>query len=700
MTNRLANESSPYLLQHAENPVDWYPWCTEALLRSRAEDKPIFLSIGYSACHWCHVMEHESFEDHQIAEMLNENFVSIKVDREERPDIDQIYMQAVMALQGHGGWPLSAFLTPDQNFFFGGTYWPPRSRGNMPGFDHVLNSVLDAYHNRRESVESQSKQITQMLQGQDAAESAEQNLEPSLIYTAAKQLRNRWDGDYGGFGGAPKFPHPMDLNLLQRLIGRSFDDSVEIPPNDEILQMVEVTLTKMAYGGIYDHLGGGFARYSVDARWLVPHFEKMLYDNAQLATVYLTAHRITGRPVHRRVCEKTLEYLLEYMLDECGAFHSTEDADSEGEEGKFYVWTPDEVIHVLGEDVGQQFCDLYDVTRNGNWEGRSILNLPKSYAEFADETGIDKNQLRIDMREARTKLLAVRDGRVRPGKDDKVIVSWNALAIDAFAQASVVLDNEEYGKSAVRSANFIWEHMRQTDGRLFHTWRGGRAKLNAYLDDYSSLVVAFLSLYRMEFDSIWLERANGLADTMIKHFADHQCGGFYFTADDHEELIARTKDYQDGSVPGGNSMAAIALTRLGRLFANQDYLDLAKRTISSSIPLLSRAPLAGSQMLIALDQYLFDDHQYVLVCGSDHEENRQAIRFVQMQLDFGACFVVINGAPNELLSKIGGEKHSIDDQPTLYICKQYHCEKPVVGITNIQESIESPLGSHLKIESN
>ncbi|MGI9515572.1 MAG: thioredoxin domain-containing protein [Pirellulaceae bacterium] len=691
MPNRLASESSPYLLQHAENPVDWYPWSAEALNKAREEEKPIFLSVGYSACHWCHVMEHESFENRQIADYLNEHFVSIKVDREERPDIDQIYMQAVLAMQGQGGWPLSAFLTPDQDFFFGGTYWPPTTSAQMPGFDRVLASVLDAWQNRREEVVQQSRQITQMINQPLGEPQPATTLDPVILAVAAQLLHQRWDSTWGGFGTAPKFPHPMDLSLLLNLYrrdSRGYDE----PTGDQLLQMTEVTLQKMAAGGIYDHLAGGFARYSVDSRWLVPHFEKMLYDNALLARVYLLAWQITQDDFYRRICEETLGYLQNYLTDPTGAIYSTEDADSEGEEGKFYVWSIDQVREVLGA-AAEEFCKVYDVTPSGNFEGHNILNLPRTIAEFARDEGLDYEELSARLADARGKLLHLRNQRVRPGLDDKVLTSWNALAIEAFAAAAIVLDNEQYAVAAERAAAFLWSEVRGDDGRLLHTWRHGTAKLAAYLDDYACFISALVTLYRVRFDPVWIDRANRLAGDMQKHF-QHVDGGFYFTADDHEQLIARTTEFQDSAVPSGNSMAATGLMRLGRTTGNMELVEMARQTIDAAGPLLQRAPLGASQTLVAYDALLHADQQLVLIRGANEEENEQAIRALQRQVDPGQVLIVASddavADENHPLHRMLAGKQAVDGRAALYVCRGIQCNEPVIGGDEIETFATTP----------
>ena len=480
MPNRLADETSPYLLQHANNPVAWRPWGPEALAKAKRENKPIFLSIGYSACHWCHVMEHESFEDEAIAAQLNAKFVCIKVDREERPDLDQIYMNAVQMITGRGGWPLSVFLTPDLQPFFGGTYWPARERMGMTGFDQVIQAVDEAWRTRRDQAVAQADEFTRRLQQVGADEGPPADLRTEWLDQAAAKLQQNFDPVYGGFGRAPKFPHSMDLQLLLRLWRRR--------PRRGLWDMVALTLDKMARGGIYDHLGGGFARYSVDQQWLMPHFEKMLYDNALLAEAYLDGFLLSGEKKFAQVASETLDYILAYMTDDQGGFHSTEDADSEGEEGKFYLWTPSEIRWILGA-AADRFCYAYDVTETGNFEGKNILNLPKSIEQCAAVRNWDAAELASELGQSRAKLLAARDARVRPGKDDKVLAGWNGLAVQSLARAACVLGQAKYLHAATRAAQFVFRSMRRDDGRLLHCWRRGQAKLDAYLDDYAYLTV-------------------------------------------------------------------------------------------------------------------------------------------------------------------------------------------------------------------
>ncbi len=709
MPNHLTTESSPYLLQHQNNPVDWYPWGPEAIERARREEKPIFLSIGYAACHWCHVMEHESFENEPIARYLNEHFISIKVDREERPDLDQIYMNAVQLLTGRGGWPMSVFLTPDLKPFYGGTYWPPTPKMGMPGFEQILVAVNDAWQNRREGVVRQADELTGYLQNVEQTNEAEPAAKTPLplgegggrrspaegvpadqakqiLDAAARSLQRSFDSRNGGFGSAPKFPHSMDLQLLLRLYKRE--------PRQGLLEMVTLTLDKMAAGGIYDHLAGGFARYSVDERWLVPHFEKMLYDNALLTSAYLDTYLVTGEERFARTVRETCNYILTYMTDAAGGFHSTEDADSEGEEGKFYVWTPAEIKKVLGDSAGERFCYVYDVSEGGNFEhGKSILNLPKSIEQCAALKGWDLAELHKELQESRVKLLVARDQRIRPGKDDKILVSWNAIMIDALARASRIVEQPEYAIAAEKAADFVLAHISRSDGRLLHTWRNGHARLDGYLDDYSYFINALITLYEATFNERWIDHAVRLAALMLKHFADNDRGGFFFTADDHEQLIARNKDLHDASVPSGNAMAATALLRLGKLCGKTEYLDVAERTLAAARPVMERMPTAVGQMLIALDFYLGPSSELVLVGGADEGANQESIAALQKSFLPRAVMACRNPAGpaetarSQLLNPLFTGRETRRAEPVLYICQNFTCQAPIIGVKQIQSAI-------------
>ncbi len=598
MSNQLVHEISPYLLAHAENPVEWHPWNAEALAEARSREKPIFLSIGYSSCHWCHVMAHESFEDDGIAQLLNDNFISIKVDREERPDLDQIYLEAVQMMTGHGGWPLSVFLTPDMEPFYGGTYWPARRQYGMPGFDQILQAVSEAWTNRRRELLDQAAKITRVLQDHDYSmrEGGAVPLDERLLETAEAAWVQLFDAQYGGFGPAPKFPQPLAFQLLLRRWPHAADD--------ELLQVVATTLDRMALGGIYDHLGGGFHRYSVDARWLVPHFEKMLYDAALLTNCYLKAWQTTGRETYAAVVRETLDYVLREMTDPGGGFYSAEDADSEGEEGKFYLWTPAEIQSVLGAETADTFCRVYDVTEQGNFEGHNILNLGRPIEMEAKLLGRDATQLKTALAAARAKLFQAREKRVHPGRDDKILASWNGLMIEALAQSGAALGEARFGEAATSAAAFLLGRLCREPGRLMHYARNGQARCQAYLDDYAALANALLTLHETSGDGQWRQIAVELAEEMRRRFADPERGGFFYTAADHEPLIARKKDFLDGSIPSGNGLAAMLFLRLARLCDRKDFLQTALGTLHAGAALIQQFPTATCQLLLALDEYL------------------------------------------------------------------------------------------------
>ncbi len=689
MPNRLASATSPYLLQHAENPVDWYPWGEEALGQARQEERPIFLSIGYAACHWCHVMEHESFENPAIASVLNENFVCIKVDREERPDLDQIYMQAVQIMTGRGGWPMSVFLTPDCRPFYGGTYWPPEPRHGMPGFDQVLAAVIDAWQNRRPQAEEQADKLTAHIEQAGRFAAARQSLPRDAVHTAAAHLERVFDFQHGGFGGAPKFPHPMDLRVLLRAWRRE--------PREGLMKMVSLTLDKMAAGGIYDHLGGGFHRYSVDERWLVPHFEKMLYDNALLAVCYLEGYQATGRTDYARVARETLDFWLDEMTDPAGGFYSTLDADSEGVEGRYYVWTPEEIEGVLGAAPAKAFSYVYDVSPGGNFEGQSILNCPKTLQQCAAILNRDADELATELQSSRAKLRGVRAQRVRPGCDDKVLVSWNALLIDALAMAGAVLAEPRYTQAAEKAAGFLLDNFRRDDGRLWHTWRAGQATLDAYLDDYACLAQALVTLYETTFQARWIETAVELADIVLAHFADAEGGGFYYTADDHEKLIARQKDIVDSSVPSGNAMAATVLLRLGKLTGRSDYLDAAQGILETFAALVERSPAAAGQLLLAADFAEGPTPEIILVGDSNTDPTRAALadlhsRFLPNRVLACRDTNSEQPMPAPLAAAFAGKEPGTET-PAVYICEQFTCQEPGYGLEAAKQTWERLAGA-------
>jgi len=672
-TNRLINETSPYLLQHAHNPVDWYPWGPEALERARSENKPILLSIGYSACHWCHVMEHESFENPEIARLMNENFVCIKVDREERPDLDAIYMNAVQMMTGHGGWPMTMFLTPDLKPFYGGTYYPPEDRHGMPGFPRVLMAIADSFKNKPVDVGQSADAIAAELRRSNRFSSSKEMLTTDVLNQAYRLIRSNFDAADGGFGRAPKFPPSMTLMSLLRFYRRT--------NSADALSMVELTLNKMASGGIYDHLAGGFARYSVDAHWLVPHFEKMLYDNALLVRIYLYAYQATGNARYRSIAEEALEYIVRDMTDRTGAFYSSEDADSEGEEGKFYVWTPEEVLAALGDEDGLVFCAFFNVTRQGNFEhGTSILNTPRTLEEFSEETGRGIDEVRRIIRAGKQKLAQVRSLRVRPGRDDKSLAAWNGLMLTAFAEAANILGRDDYRQVAIRNAEFILDKL-MIDGRLLRTYKNGQAKLNAYLEDYAYVAEGLLALYEATFEPRYIQQTLHLADVMIERFWDADEGGFFFTASDHEELIARTKDYFDNAIPSGNSVAALLFQKLAVLTREHKYQRCALDIMHTAKDVVAKFPSAFGYLLCAIDFYLSEPREIAIVGGRDSHEVRLFVeeiysRFLPNKVIAGTSE---EGPESAGVVQLLADRPKLNGTPTAYVCRNYVCLAPATN---------------------
>jgi hypothetical protein len=680
-TNRLGDETSPYLLQHAHNPVDWYPWGPEALKRSRDENKPILLSIGYSACHWCHVMEHESFENEAIAKLMNDNFVCIKVDREERPDLDSIYMNAVQMMTGHGGWPMTVFLTPDLKPFYGGTYYPPVDRQGMPGFPRVLLAIAESYANRREDVVSSAEAITAELRKTNRMRAVNEMLTTEVLNEAFSSMATNFDRLNGGFGAAPKFPPSMNLMFLLRHHKRT--NSVDA------LEMAELTLEKMARGGMYDHLGGAFARYSVDAHWLVPHFEKMLYDNALLSRAYLYAYQVTRRPLYRQTAEEIFEYLIRDMTDREGGFYSSEDADSEGEEGRFYVWTKEEILEILGDEEGKLFCEYFGVTTGGNFEhGKSILNVPRSMESFAEERGYELSELSKSINSGRKRLFYVREKRVRPGRDDKILTAWNALMLTSLAEAANILGRDDYREVAVRNADFILKSLMR-DGRLLRTYKDGRAKLNAYLDDYAYTIEALLAVYEATFEIKYFEEARRLADTMIEQFWDQGEAGFFFTSADHEQLITRTKDFFDNATPSGNSVAALALLKLALLTQENDYQRCAVNILRMSHQAMARFSSGFGYMLCALDFYLSEPKEIAIAGDSDSHEVRLFIEEIYSRYLPNKVLALAEPDDPEagVIVKLLAGRRAIDGKPTAYVCRLYTCLAPATTPQELAERL-------------
>jgi uncharacterized protein YyaL (SSP411 family) len=675
--NRLAGETSPYLLQHAFNPVEWYPWGEEAFRAARERDVPIFLSIGYSTCHWCHVMERESFENEETARILNEHFVSIKVDREERPDIDEIYMQAAQLLTGAGGWPLSVFLTPDLRPFYAGTYFPPTDAYGRPGFPRLLQAIAQAYRERREDVEASCSDLSQAIVQTLTGLERPGQISLGLVREASREILSSLDPVFGGFGTAPKFPPCFALQLLIREYHRCGETS--------FLDAVSLTLDQMTQGGIFDHIGGGFHRYSTDRQWLVPHFEKMLYDNALIPLTLLEGWQVTKREQWADAAARTLDFVLRELTGPHGGFLSAMDADSEGEEGRFYVWTPEEVKAALGERDGELFCLAYGISPEGNFEhGRSIPFLRKDLEALAQEIGLDPDGLKRDMARLRDILLRTRSRRVPPHLDDKVIVSWNGLMIRTLAFAARVLDRPAYLDGARRAASFILGEM-LIDSGLAHSWRDGRAGLPAFQEDYACLLLGLVELYQADFDLRWLYEAERLADEMISLFLDRQGGGFFSSRESHETPLVRSKSPADGVTPSGNSAAALALAKLGRLLGRQEFLDIARQTVQTFGHAAARAPRAFEHLLMVVD-YLESPSQEIVLAGDPDSPEWADLRSVT-----GALFL-----PWSVLAFAAGQ----DDDPApakgktapsgraaAYVCRDFACRAPVFTASDLEAAL-------------
>ncbi|HVB62573.1 MAG TPA: thioredoxin domain-containing protein [Ktedonobacteraceae bacterium] len=694
-TNRLIDETSPYLLQHAHNPVDWYPWGEEALQKARREDKPILLSVGYSACHWCHVMERESFENEEIAALMNRYFVSIKVDREERPDIDAIYMLALQVMSGQGGWPMTMFLTPDGRPFYGGTYFPPRDRryagGEMPGFPSILLSIADAYQQRRQEVEEQAGQLSDILQ-QSSSRALRRRAAPvddsaplALFNTASRELSEAFDEQHGGFGGAPKFPNTMSLELLLRIYLHRQSGELGEPPGQSELEMVEASLQGMANGGIYDHLGGGFHRYSVDAQWLVPHFEKMLYDNALLSRLYLHAYIVTGRPFYQRVVTETLDYVIREMTAPEGGFYSTQDADSEGEEGKFFVWTPAEIEAALLPDDTKLFTRYYGVSRRGNFEGKNILHVVEEAETLAEEMDMSLEAVQESLARGRAMLFRARERRVKPGRDEKILTAWNGLMLHAFAEAARYLDRPDYLQVAINNAEFLLGKL-QRDGRLLRTCKDGHAHLNGYLEDYAFLADGLLALYEASFDARWFSEARRLLDEAITLFADEQNGGFFDTGSDHETLIARPKDVTDNATPAGNSVAADVLLRLTAFSGEDDYRQRADDYLRPLAGNMAQAPQAFGHALGVLEFALSSSKEIAIIGDPRAADTRALLAVVNDQYrpnSVLACAALGDNTAIETVPLLA-DRPMKDDLATAYVCQHFVCLAPV----NTAEELE------------
>lgn len=667
MPNRLTQESSPYLRQHAENPVEWYPWGDEAFTAAQEQNKPILLSIGYSACHWCHVMAHESFEDEDTADFMNQWFINVKVDREERPDVDQIYMSAVMAMRGQGGWPLTAALTPEGKPFFGGTYFPKEPRHGLPSFQQVLVALAKTWELQEEKVRGGADEITEQLQGGLLLKEQGGDIDKGLFNRALQQLGTSFDQRWGGFGRAPKFPQAMVLEFVLRGAMATGDEKV--------LHMLTHTLTMMARGGIYDQLGGGFARYSTDNQWLVPHFEKMLYDNAQLAKVYTHTWQVTGNPFFRRIAEETIDFVLREMTHQQGGFYSSYDADSEGEEGKFYVWSLAEVEEILGVEDAQLLALYYDLSANGNWEGHNIPNLARAPQDVAQMVGLTVPELEQKVFALRDRLYGVRTQREWPGLDDKILTSWNGLMLGAIAEAGRIFNRPDYLQAAVKNATFLYQTMRTPAGRLLRTWKAGlEAKYNGYLEDYAFLAEGLLALYQATFDEQWFVWAQELAEQMLTHFAD-PTGGFFDTSDDHEALIFRPKDVQDNAIPSGNSVAATVLLQLSLYTGKGEYWDTAGEAISGMYGPMAQYPSGFGQWLTAATLLTLSPQEIALV--GDLQSDSMQKMLAELNQSYRPYQVVAAGPSDHSVIPLLQNRPVKDNLATAYVCRHFACHAPI-----------------------
>ena len=695
-TNRLIHETSPYLLQHAHNPVNWYPWGEEALQKARSEDKPILLSVGYSACHWCHVMERESFEDEEIADLMNQYFVSIKVDREERPDIDAIYMQAVQALTKKGGWPMTVFLTPDGRPFYGGTYIPPRDRQygrqTMPGFPRILLSMADAYENRRLEVEEQATEIANYLRQRSSSpfrrrgEQTKGTMPLELLSNASRELAAEFDPVNGGFGDAPKFPNTMSLEFLLRVHQHRLKGEIKTQIAPAELDIVETSLQRMANGGIYDQLGGGFHRYSVDTEWLVPHFEKMLYDNALLSRVYLHAYLVTGNQFYRRIVEETLDYVVREMTSPEGGFYSTQDADSEGEEGKFFVWTPAEIQAVLPPRDAALFMQYYNVTGRGNFEGKNILHVTRDMEEIAKEAKLTRKRVQDALQRSREQLFRAREQRIKPGRDEKILTSWNGLMLRSFAEAARYLQHTDYLQIASKNAEFLLKELR-ADGRLLRTHKDGRSHLNGFLEDYTFLADGLLALYEASYQTRWFIEARKLMDEAIALFADEQNGGFFDTGSDHEALISRPKDIMDNATPAGNSVATDVLLRLAAFTGEESYYrQRADDYLSPIADVMVQHPQAFGHALGALDFALSAVKEFAIMGNPSEANSRLLLAVINKRYLPNSVLACADPADSRAIQALPllADRPLKEGKATAYVCQNFACLAPV----NMAEELE------------
>jgi len=688
-TNRLINEKSPYLLQHAHNPVDWYSWSDEAFEKAKTENKPIFLSIGYSTCHWCHVMERESFEDEEVAKILNENFVSIKVDREERPDIDQIYMNVCQAMTGSGGWPMTIVMTPDKKPFFAGTYFPKDDKWGRAGLMSILPRLAELWKNDRERIYDVASGVVNAINSHKR--SAVGSLDKDTLEKTYRQLSNDFDEKYGGFGQAPKFPTAHKIIFLLRYwkqIGKAY-----------ALEMAEKTLDSMARGGIYDHIGFGFHRYSTDRLWLVPHFEKMLYDNAILAYAYVEAFQATSKEKYAEIARQILDYVDHNMTSPEGGFYSAEDADSEEVEGKFYIWDLKEVKQILGEQDGEFFCRVYNISEKGNFEGKNIPNLINaSLQDIAREEDMDLQELKNRLYPLRDKLFNYREKRIRPYKDDKILTSWNGLMIAALAKGFKVFREEKLAQRAEKAAKFILDKLIREDGRLLACYRHGHAAYPGYIDDYAFFIWSLIELYEATFNTLYLQKALALNDDMIRLFWDEKDGGFYFYGSDSEELISRPKEIHDGAIPSGNSVAALNLLKLARLTGREELNEKAYQIFSAFAGEVSAYPMAYTNLMCAL-LFAFGISREIVITGDLASESTKSMLALVRSVYMPETVVLFKPEGHEdeflkqLVPKIQEMKSLEKGKATAYVCEHYTCKAPTSDLQRLREILTVPMNN-------
>lgn len=687
--NRLIHEKSPYLLQHAYNPVDWYPWGEEAFRRAKEDNKPIFLSIGYSTCHWCHVMAHESFENPEVARLMNEVFISIKVDREERPDLDNIFMSVCQMMTGSGGWPLTIIMTPDKNPFFATTYIPKKTRLGRVGLMELIPRLKKLWKTQHDELTSRANQITMAIKQQISEYVSIEELDETTLKFAYAHLAMRFDNVYGGFSSAPKFPTPHNLLFLLRYWKRT--------GKEKALEMVERTLEAIQFGGIKDHIGFGFHRYSTDNRWILPHFEKMLYDQALLGMTYTEAYQATGKEKYAKTAHEIFTYVLRDMTSEEGGFYSAEDADSEGEEGKFYLWTKNEIKNVLDREESDLVFEIFNIEEDGNFyeeatgkkKGKNILHLTESLKEFSSSRKIPEKELQKRMEEVRKKLYNYREGRIHPDKDDKILTDWNGLMIAALAKGARTLDERQYGEAAKRAADFILKNMRTSDGRLLHRYRDGQATIQAHVDDYAFLIWGLLELYEANFQVGYLRAIIELNKDLIDHYWDEDKGGFYFIADDAEEILVRQKSIYDGAVPSGNSVAMLDLLRLGRITANPDYEEKAAQIARTFSMNIKRSPSLHTQFMVAMDFWIGPSYEIVIIGNSRAKDTKEMLEALRKHF-IPNKVVILKAAKSKSpeiirIAEFTKYQTSIDGKATAYVCADYKCKMPTTDVSKMLE---------------